>query len=91
MVVVIPVSGQVHNLSVSRWLDGDGLLGPAVEELAWAARSAVVEAERGFVEIVLKTIPADRSRWVLSDHCLSSERTRWTRGGNSAARSGWPF
>jgi hypothetical protein len=46
---LFPFDGRVHNLSVSCWLDCDGLLHQAVEEFTSAARFAAVEAEREFV------------------------------------------
>ena len=46
---LFPFDGRVHNLSVSCWLDCDGLLHQAVEEFASAARFAAVETERELV------------------------------------------
>jgi hypothetical protein len=54
-----PFYGRVHNLSVRGWFDCDGLLDQAVKEFASAARFAAVEAEREFVEVILKMFPGD--------------------------------
>jgi len=49
------------NLLISCWFQGRGLLDKAVEQFALAARSAPVEAEGKFVQIILQMLCPDRS------------------------------
>lgn len=78
---------SAHQLFERRWRSVHGLLQQSVEEEAPATRSAPVEAEGEFIEVVVQ-VPSSRSALMGSDDpALSSPATRRTLGMTTRAGS----